>query len=123
VQCGLRMKRVLVASAVLLMSHFSDVRAAGGGGPFDGQWTGSATSTVRRCGAAKITATVEGAVVIGKAQFPDDASDIRGTVREDGTFGATIGWQPLKGKFSGDEFDGAFKNGECEWQMLLKRAR
>ena len=120
-QCGSRMKRVLVASAVLLMSHFSDVRAAGGG-PFDGQWTGSATSTVRRCGAAKVTATVDGTVVIGQAQFPDDASSIRGTVREDGTFGATIGWQPLKGMFSGDEFDGTFKNGDCEWKMLLKRA-
>ena len=120
-QRGLRMKRVLVASVVLLLSHSIDARAAGGG-PFDGQWTGSATSAARRCGTAKVTATVEGAVVIGQARFPDDASEIRGTVRDDGTFGATIGWQPLKGKFSGDDFDGAFKNGDCEWKMLLKRA-
>jgi hypothetical protein len=118
------MKCILVAVAVqiLLLAQLGDGCAAGGAGPFDGQWSGSATSTVRRCQAAKVTATVEGTIVMGQAQFPDDASNIRGTVRDDGTFGATIGWQPLKGKFSGDEFDGTFKNGDCEWKMLLKRA-
>jgi hypothetical protein len=119
------MKRVLVASVapMLLLAQFSDGFAAGGSGPFDGNWTGSATSTVEQCKSAKVTVTVEGMIVTGQAQFANDAPNINGTVREDGTFGATIGWQPLTGKFSADEFEGMFKNGDCEWKMLLQRTR
>jgi hypothetical protein len=116
------MKRVLVASVapMLLLAQFSDGFAAGGSGPFNGNWTGSATSTVEQCKSAKVTVTVEGMIVTGQAQFANDAPNINGTVREDGTFGATIGWQPLTGKFSADEFEGMFKNGDCEWKMLLQ---
>jgi hypothetical protein len=90
------MKRVLVASVapMLLLAQFSDGFAAGGSGPFDGNWTGSATSTVEQCKSAKVTVTVEGTIVTGQAQFANDAPNINGTVREDATFGATIGWQP-----------------------------
>jgi hypothetical protein len=95
--------------------------AAGGAGPFDGQWTGSATPTVQQCKSAKVTVTVEGTTVIGQAQFANDAPNINGTVREDGTFGATIGWQPLTGKFGADGFEGTFKNGDCEWKIRLLR--
>jgi hypothetical protein len=54
------MKRVLVASVapMLLLAQFSDGFAAGGSGPFDGNWTGSATSTVEQCKSAKVTVTV-----------------------------------------------------------------
>jgi hypothetical protein len=124
-ECGRQMKRVLVASVapMLLLAQFSDGFAAGGSGPFDGNWTGSATSTVEQCKSAKVTVTVEGMIVTGQAQFANDAPNINRTVREDGTFGTTIGWQPLTGKFSADEFEGMFKNGDCEWKMLLQRTR
>jgi hypothetical protein len=124
-ECGWQMKRVLVASVapMLLLAQFSDGFAAGGSGPFDGNWTGSATSTVEQCKSAKVTVTVEGMIVTGQAQFANDAPNINRTVREDGTFGTTIGWQPLTGKFSADEFEGMFKNGDCEWKMLLQRTR
>jgi hypothetical protein len=41
----------------------------------------------------------------------------------DGSFGATIGWQPLIGKFGADGFEGAFKNGDREWEIHPKRAQ
>jgi hypothetical protein len=121
---GLELKRVLVAAAVpmLLLAQFCDGCAAAGAGPFGGQWTGSATSTVPQCKPAKVTVTVEGTMVFGQARFANETSKINGTVRGDGTFGATIGWQPLTGKFSGDGFDGAFKNDGCEWKMFLQRS-
>lgn len=119
------MKRVLVASVapMLLLAQLSEGFAAGGSGPFNGTWIGSATSTVAQCKSARVTVTVEGTVVLGQAQFANDAPNINGTVREDGTFGATIGWQPFTGKFSADGFEGMFKNGDCEWKMLLQRGR
>jgi hypothetical protein len=118
------MKRVLVASVVpmLLLAQFADGFAAGVSSPFDGNWTGSATSTVEQCKSAKVTVIVEGTFVTGQAQFANDAPNINGTVREDGTFGATIGWQPLTRKFSADGFEGMFKIDDCEWKMLLQRA-
>jgi hypothetical protein len=117
-------KRVLVASvvAILLLAHLTKGFAAGSTGPFDGQWTGSATPTIQKCKSGEVTVTVEGTTVIGQAQFANDAPVINGTVREDGMFGATIGWQPLTGKFGTDGFEGAFKDGDCEWKMHLKRS-
>jgi hypothetical protein len=108
--------------AILLLTQVSSGFAADRVGPFDGQWTGSATSTVQQCKSANVTVTVEGTTVIGQAQFANDAPNINGTVREDGGFGATIGWQPLTGKFSADGFEGTFKNGDCEWKMRLQRS-
>jgi len=80
-ECGWQMKRVLVASVapMLLLAQFSDGFAAGGSGPFDGNWTGSATSTVEQCKSAKVTVTVEGMIVTGQAQFANDAPHINGT--------------------------------------------
>ena len=117
------MKRLLsVASVVhvLLLSQVSDSYAAG---PYDGEWTGSATSTGGRCKPASVTLTVLGKVVIGQARFELDAPNINGTVWEDGTFGATIGFQHLTGKFIQDEFEGTFKTSNCIWKMLLKRMK
>ena len=84
----------------LLLAQVTSGLAADGVGPFDGKWTGSATPTVQKCEQGNVTVTVDGTTVIGQAQFANDAPNINGTVREDGTFGATIGWQPLVGKFS-----------------------
>jgi len=66
---------------------------------------------------------VLGTVVTGKAKSEIDEPSINGTVREDGTIGATIGWQPLIGKFIEDRLEGSFKSGECVWKMLLKRTK
>jgi hypothetical protein len=116
------MKRVLVASIahMLLLAQCGDACAAG---LFDGEWIGSATSTIGRCKPANVTLTVQGRDVTGQARFEVDAPKINGTVWEDGTFGATIGWQPLTGKFSPDGFEGTFKNRDCVWKMLLQRAK
>jgi hypothetical protein len=118
------MKRQLVASVLsVLLGQFSDGFATNGAGPFDGQWTGSATSTVERCQSAKVTMTVQGSAVTGQAEFTNDTPNIMGSVRGDGTFGATIGWQPITGRFSADGFEGMFKNGGCEWKLHLQRGQ
>jgi hypothetical protein len=116
------MKRLLVASIahLLLLGQFGDASAAG---PFDGKWTGSATSTIGRCKPAIVTLTVQGRDVTGQARFEIDAPNINGTVREDGSFRATIGWQPLTGNFIEDRFEGTFKSSECLWKMLLQRTK
>jgi hypothetical protein len=116
------MKRLLLTSVahMLLLAQLGDACAAG---LFDGEWTGSATPTVGRCKPASITLTVQGSDVVGQARFEVDGSSINGTVRDDGSFGATIGWQPLTGKFSENGLEGTFRSGDCVWKMLLKRTK
>src|SRR5271169_5236255 len=99
--CGgadMPLKPLLVASVMLLLAQVGDGFAADSAGAFDGKWTGSATSTAKQCKSAKVAVSVEGPMVIGQAQFADDdaPNNINGTIRGDGTFGATIGWQPLR---------------------------
>ena len=118
------MKRLLfIASTacMLFLSQLSDSRAAPG--PYDGEWTGSATSTGGRCRSGSVKLTVAGQVVTGQASLGPDSPNINGTVREDGSFGATIGFQNLTGKFTRDAFEGTFKNSDCVWRMLLKRTK
>jgi hypothetical protein len=112
--------RIALTTHLLLVPQLGVACAAG---PYDGEWTGSATSTVGRCKPANVTLTVQGRDVTGQARFEVDAPNINGTVHEDGTFGATIGWQALTGKFTADGFEGTFKSGDCVWKMLLQRAR
>jgi hypothetical protein len=115
------MKRLLASVAPLLFcSALSDGYAAG---PYDGEWTGSATSTAGRCQPATVAVTVEGRVVTGRARFQVDSPNINGTVSEEGTLGATIGFQRLTGKFSQDEFQGSFRSSDCVWTMILKRKK
>ena len=113
----------LIASIanVLLLSSSCNASAAD---PYDGQWTGSATAAQGgRCKAANVTVTVLGQEAIGEAKFGADARNINGTVRPDGTFGGTIGFQHLVGKFSEDKFEGAFQSFDCAWTLILKRGR
>ena len=120
---GSQMKRLLIVASVahmLLLSQLGDGYAAG---PYDGVWTGSATPTGGGCKPAIVTLTVEGKVVTGQAKFERDAPNINGTVLEDGTFGATIGFQPLTGKFILDALEGTFKISDCAWKMLLRRTK
>ncbi len=113
---------LIVATAAfwLLPPQFNNADAAG---PYDGEWTGTATSTGERCKRAVVKFTVQGQVVLGQARFERDAPNINGTVAADGAFGATIGFQPIWGQFTGDEFEGAFKSFDCEWKALLRRTR
>src|SRR5712671_3305305 len=75
---------VATAAFVLLLSQFNNADAAG---PYDGEWTGTATSTGERCKLAVVRLTIEGRVVLGQAKFERDAPNINGTIDEDGTFG------------------------------------
>ena len=111
---------VFVATFLFVLPQFNNADAAGA---YDGEWTGTATSTGERCKRAVIKFTVKGQDVLGQARFERDAPKINGTVAADGAVGATIGFQPLWGKFIGDEFDGTFKSFACEWKALLKRTK
>jgi hypothetical protein len=111
---------VATAAFLLLLSQFNNANAAG---PYDGEWTGTATSTGERCKPAVVKLTVEGQVVLGQAKIERDAPNINGTVGADGAFGATIGFQPFRGQFTRDEFEGTFKSFDCEWKIRLRRTR
>jgi hypothetical protein len=118
------MKRLLIVASIAHMLLLSQPRDAGAFNLYDGGWAGSATSpSGRQCRPAIVTLTVEGDVVTGEAKFAVDVAEIRGTVREDGGFGGTIGFQVLTGEFMSDQFKGAFKNGDCAWALLLRRSK
>jgi|GEM_PF-5102578 hypothetical protein len=86
---------VATAAFLLLMPQFNDADAAG---PYDSEWTGTATSIDERCKRAVFTLIVEGQVVLGHARFEGDAPNVNGTVDENGALGATIGFQPFRGR-------------------------
>jgi hypothetical protein len=117
------MKRLRHVAPVTLLLFLLQLGDASADNLFDGEWTGSATSTVRRCKPATVTLTVQGSVVTGHAKFEIDSPNINGTVFEDGSFGATIGFQRLTGRFIRDKFEGSFKSSYCEWLMLLRHTR
>jgi hypothetical protein len=110
---------VCAATFMLLLAQFDEVRAAG---PYDGEWTGTATSTGARCKPAAVKFTVKGRDVSGQARFEREAPKINGTVTADGGVGATIGFQPLWGQFTGDVFEGTFTSFDCQWKAILRRA-
>ena len=101
-ECGLQMKRMLVASVVpmLLLAQFTDGFAAGVSGPFDGNWTNSATSTVEQCKSAKVTVTVEGTIVKGQAQFANDAPNINGPFAKTARLAPRSVGNPLPGSLA-----------------------
>jgi hypothetical protein len=114
--------RFMVAAVAFLLLLFQFSRGnAAGTGPYDGEWKGTATSAGERCKRAAVAFTVEGQVVLGQAKFDGDTSSINGTVSEGGAVGATIGFQFLTGRFSGEEFEGTFKFSDCQWEAVLKR--
>jgi hypothetical protein len=114
-----RIERLLVVAAActLLLAQSTSSYA---GGPYDGEWTGTATPSRGRCRPANVTLTVTGKVVTGEIRL-DRETDIRGTVWEDGSFGATIGFNQLTGQFDRNAFEGSFEISDCTWKMLLKR--
>jgi hypothetical protein len=108
---------ILTAACALLLMQFTSSYAAG---PFDGQWGGTATPNRGRCRPASVTLTVAGKVVTGEVRLERE-TEIRGTVWEDGSFGATIGFNQLTGQFSRDAFEGEFEASDCTGKMLHKR--
>jgi hypothetical protein len=108
------------AAFLLLVPQFNNANA---GGPYDGEWTGTARSIGGQCRRAVVNLTVNGQVVLGQARFERDAPNINGTVDEQGVVGGTIGFQPLKGQFRRDQFEGTFKTFDCEWKAVLGRTR
>jgi hypothetical protein len=115
-----RLLRIASVAALLLLSQLGHGRAEG---PYDGEWSGSAVAAGGRCRAAIVTLTVAGKVVTGEARFEPGPQGIRGTVHEDGAFGATIGFQHLIGQFTGNSFEGTFNGFNCAWKMNLKRTK
>jgi hypothetical protein len=61
---------VATATFLLLLSQFNNSNAAG---PYDGEWTGTATSSGERCKPAVVRLSIEGQVVLGQAKFERDA--------------------------------------------------
>jgi hypothetical protein len=111
---------VATVAFLLLLPEFNNVDAAG---PYDGDWTGTATSISERCKRAVVKFTVEGRNVSGRARFERGAPKINGTVGADGSVVATVGFLPLWGQFTGDGFEGTLKSFDCEWKAILKRAK
>jgi hypothetical protein len=56
---------VATAAFLLLLSQFNNANSAG---PYDGEWTGTATSTGERCKQAIVNLTIEGQVVLGESK-------------------------------------------------------
>ena len=115
-----RLFRIAMVVPFLLIAGPSESRAEG---PFNGEWSGSAAAAGGRCRPAVVTLTVSGKAVTGEARFESESLGIHGTVREDGGFGATIGFQHLVGKFTDNAFEGTFNIFNCTWKMSLTRTR
>jgi hypothetical protein len=114
---GIERLLVVTAACTLLLSQSTNSYARG---PYDGEWAGTATPSRGRCRPANVTLTVTGKVVTGEIRLERE-TDIRGTVWEDGSFGATIGFNQLTGQFNRDAFEGSFEASDCTWKMLLRR--
>jgi hypothetical protein len=115
------MNHRFVAATIVFLLLVAQFHNANGAGPYDGEWKGTATSTGGRCKRAVLNLTVKYQAVLGQAKFDDDTSNVYGTVDQSGSMGATIGFQFLRGQFSGDEFEGTFKILDCQWEALLRR--
>ena len=115
-----RLHLIAAIANVLLLSSFCNASAAD---PYDGQWNGSATATAGRCRPVAVTITVSDKVGIGQVRFPRGTQDIRGTLTNEGMFGATIGFERLTGTFARDMFEGSFKHEDCVWKIVLKRTK
>jgi len=116
-----RLLWVAFLAQLLFVPQVGDAYAAGA---YDGEWIGSATGTpVGRCRPTNVVVTVAGNEAEGKATFDGDLRNIRGTVRPDGTLGATIGFQQLTGMFTEDRFEGIFSSLDCKWNVVLRRSR
>ena len=102
------MKRLLFVGSVTFWMLSPQIGDAWAAGPYDGEWSGSATATTGRCGPALVTLTVEGKVVTGQARFDRDVANISGTALEHGSVGATNWLSTSHGKFHQGHVRGDF---------------
>jgi hypothetical protein len=117
-------KRLLLVASIVNLLFSSSLGNSHAADPYDGEWTGSATAARDgRCTRGSVKLTVNGSQVTGQAKFDVEARNIYGTVHPDGTFGGTVGFQHLVGKFTDDTFEGAFRTPDCAWILNLKRSR
>ena len=114
------MKRLLFIVSVVSSMLSLQIGGAYAIGPYEGEWSGSATATKGQCKPARVTLTIVGTVVTGSATFDGRAYNVHGTVREDGAFGATIGFHHLTGQFTEGMFEGTFNGFGCSWKMMLR---
>jgi len=98
--------------------------------PPDGVWQGGSTGTfgagcyirtTARFAVREHEATGEDVIPEGSA-MPAGRFAIRGMVAGDGGFAGSVGAWPLKGRFSGDSFEGDYEFGGCTMIMRLRRA-
>jgi hypothetical protein len=116
-------KRLLLVAAIASLLFAAQLGNANAAGPYEGEWRGTARATTEdRCKPAAVTLTIVGEQAIGQAKFELDTRNILGTVRQDGTLGATIGFQHLTGKIGEDRFEGTFRSFDCAWSMILRRS-
>jgi hypothetical protein len=117
-------KRVLSVVSIVGLLFVSYVGSVCAADTYDGEWTGSATAARNgRCKNANVTLTVSGTLVLGQAKFDVETRNIHGTVQPDGSFGGTVGFQHLTGKFGDDSFEGTLQGRECAWTLILTRKR
>src|SRR5262245_60401749 len=117
-------KRLHLLACITRLLFLSQVGNAYAAGPYDGEWNGSATAAVvGQCKPANVALIVLDDLAWGKATFDLDARNINGRVRPEGTFGGTIGFQHLTGKFVADKFEGTFRSFDCTWNLVLRRSR
>jgi hypothetical protein len=90
------MKRLLFVASVTFCMLSPQIGDACAAGPYDGEWSGSATATSGRCGPALVTLTVEGKVVTGQARFDRDVANISGTALEHGSVGQQLAFDILR---------------------------
>ena len=92
------------------------IAASAWAGTFEGTWNGIVErgSGGGSCKEMQANVTVTGNQVAGSVHHGSGGvADISGTIADDGSFDGRAGTAHVKGKFSGDKFDGVYKSGEC----------
>jgi hypothetical protein len=119
----------VLASASALASLLIAVAAAAGA--FDGNWQGVSVgsygpgcSTRTAASFAVRADQVSGEDLISPGSFmPAGSFPVSGTIAADGTLKGSVGDWSLRGKFSGDSFEGDYEFGQCTMIMRLQRVK
>jgi hypothetical protein len=118
------LRRLLLVASIASVLCSSNIGHAYAAGPYGGEWNGYARVVKNgRCRPANVTLTVLGNQAVGQAKFGLAVQNIAGTVLPDGTFGGTIGFLHLTGKFMEDKFEGTFQSVDCAWIVNLRRTQ
>ncbi len=124
-----RARGLLLAAAIgAALLPFAASNAAGA---FDGTWRGASSGSYGfGCSTTTVASLivrgdqVTGEDVISPGSFmPAGRFPIRGSVAADGSVKGDVGDWSLRGRFSGDSFDGDYEFGQCTMIMRLQRVR